>query len=251
MFCYICGNQYESVRGVSDGHICPECERELTRELPVVMVAKDTHSPANGAEVKKESCGACDHVDYNYIDYIDEDELREHEEREEREVAVAAVRVIGFVAAAALILAVLAACCGLFVKAEGVGRAPSPPSPASPECETVEELYEPAPTETLDDLFLAGDVIFGVATHYCRCAVCCGEDDGIFADGSPVREGVCAANWLPFGTIVEINGSRYTVCDRGGVFDTVGRIDIYCSSHTEAEIKGRIDAEINIIEMGT
>lgn len=38
----------------------------------------------------------------------------------------------------------------------------------------------------------------------------------ITAAGTRVRQGVVASNFLPMGTILEINGERYIVEDRGG-----------------------------------
>jgi len=78
-----------------------------------------------------------------------------------------------------------------------------------------------------------GEVITANLTGYCVCMKCCGKLDGITASGRRIRNGgenpyVVAANWLPLGSIVEIDGQEYTVADRGGNdLSAVGRFDVF------------------------
>lgn len=73
-------------------------------------------------------------------------------------------------------------------------------------------------------------------THYCACATCCGTADGITASGAPVQANHTVANGsLPFGTQVVINGTVYTVEDRGVGAD---QFDIYVADHGEALARG-------------
>ena len=55
-------------------------------------------------------------------------------------------------------------------------------------------------------------------THYCACSKCCGENaSGITASGKQVEVGMVAmSSYYPFGTQIMINGTMYTVEDRGG-----------------------------------
>ena len=61
-----------------------------------------------------------------------------------------------------------------------------------------------------------------------------------------------ACNWLPLGSIIEVDGVTYTVADRGGSgLSRVGRIDIYTpEGHTAAKQNGRGSASIKIIRLG-
>lgn len=75
-----------------------------------------------------------------------------------------------------------------------------------------------------------------IVTAYCSCKKCCGKTDGITASGVKAVEGVTIAadtSRLPFGTQVEIDGTVYTVQDRGGAIKG-NKIDIYFSSHEKA-----------------
>lgn len=74
-------------------------------------------------------------------------------------------------------------------------------------------------------------------TAYCPCKKCCGKNPsdpgyGLTASGEVAREGVTiAADKLPFGTRVYIEGvGERVVQDRGGAIKG-NRIDIFCSSH--------------------
>lgn len=70
-------------------------------------------------------------------------------------------------------------------------------------------------------------------TGYDTCAACCGKTDGITASGTTATAGrTCAANGLPFGTRLYIEGiGERTVEDRGGM---KGRhIDVLCADHPD------------------
>lgn len=76
----------------------------------------------------------------------------------------------------------------------------------------------------------------------------CGKADGITASGTIATEGrTIAADHLPFGTVVIINGHSYVVEDRfgGGYKD---RIDIYHDSEDAAWDFGRRQIEVEIVE---
>lgn len=76
----------------------------------------------------------------------------------------------------------------------------------------------------------------------------CGKSDGITASGEQAVAGVTvAADDLPLGTRVRINGHEYIVHDRfGGGYK--GRIDIYCESKEEAFANGRQMLEVEVLE---
>jgi len=90
-----------------------------------------------------------------------------------------------------------------------------------------------------------------VVTFFCNCKVCCGKDEshpayGITASGERARRGHAACNWLPFGTVLEVEGlGVFTVKDRGAksLFGTpkkpIKRIDVWVASHTEARKLGK------------
>ena len=100
-------------------------------------------------------------------------------------------------------------------------------------------------------------------TGYCNCGLCCSWERGWFGLGSPVvssgpnkgkpkevgvtasgllaRHGTIAADTavLPFGTIVYVPGYGYgRVEDRGGAI-TGRRLDLWYSSHGDAQAWGR------------
>jgi len=70
------------------------------------------------------------------------------------------------------------------------------------------------------------------------------------AAGTKTREGVIAANWLPFGTRVKINNKIYTVEDRMNSRYTAAfpaRIDIVFLSIEKARKFGKQKIEIEIL----
>lgn len=75
----------------------------------------------------------------------------------------------------------------------------------------------------------------------------CGKADGITASGDIAQAGITiAADDLPLGTRVLINGHEYVVQDRFGA-GHVNRIDIYCESKEEAFRNGRQFLEVEIL----
>jgi hypothetical protein len=99
-----------------------------------------------------------------------------------------------------------------------------------------------------------GERIIGELTYYCACAQCNGADNArITADGTVLdeyTEPLAGCNWLPLGSIVEVNGQQYRIADRGGHgLDAVGRLDVYePGGHQAALDGGRVcDVEITIV----
>ena len=118
----------------------------------------------------------------------------------------------------------------------------SVPSPVCEPCQPVEEpewLIATDETEQEEPLVIGyseGQTMVCQCTYYCACVYCCGKSDGIAANGQPVKVGDVACNWLPFGTILLIDGTRYTVTDRGGeLLDIIGHVDIYTPDHQVAK----------------
>ena len=102
--------------------------------------------------------------------------------------------------------------------------------------------------------FTEGDVINGVATHYDVCVTCCGKTNGVTASGITIQNGVepekpiVACGWLPFGTIIDVDGVEYVVADRGSGVKKVGRVDIFVPDGHEAALKlGRKSVTIKIV----
>lgn len=102
-----------------------------------------------------------------------------------------------------------------------------------------------------------GSVINGSYTHYCACKICCGKSNGITASGKKITNGMenpyyVACNWLPLGSMIEVNGVTYTVVDRGGSgLSRTGRIDIYTpEGHDAAKKNGRGSSSIKILRLG-
>lgn len=102
-----------------------------------------------------------------------------------------------------------------------------------------------------------GQKISGRYSHYCTCAKCCGKSDGITASGIKIQNGMddphyAACNWLPLGSVIEINGTQYTIVDRGGSkLSKQGRVDIFTPAGHEACIqKGAGSCTITIVRLG-
>ncbi len=102
-----------------------------------------------------------------------------------------------------------------------------------------------------------GQTISGRYTHYCACSKCCGKNDGKTASGIKIYNGMpdphyIACNWLPLGSVVEVNGVEYTVVDRGGRgLSKQGRIDIYTpEGHAACYQKGTGSCSITIVRLG-
>lgn len=76
-------------------------------------------------------------------------------------------------------------------------------------------------------------------TAYTASVEECGKADGITASGTKATQGrTIAADHLPFGTLVEIDGHLYTVEDRFGGGYT-NKIDIYFDNYMDAINFGR------------
>lgn len=76
-------------------------------------------------------------------------------------------------------------------------------------------------------------------TAYTASVEECGKADGITASGTKATQGrTIAADHLPFGTLVEIDGHLYTVEDRFGGGYT-NKIDIYFDNYLDAINFGR------------
>lgn len=80
-------------------------------------------------------------------------------------------------------------------------------------------------------------------TGYCNCSSCCGEwANGLTASGTTPTQGrTVAMGGVPFGTKLLINGTVYTVEDRGTAY---GHVDIYFDSHTSALAFGSNYADV-------
>lgn len=105
--------------------------------------------------------------------------------------------------------------------------------------------------------YTLGQKIKGKYTHYCACATCCGKSNGITASGKKVYTGMpnpyyVACNWLPLGSVISVNGTNYTVVDRGGSgLSQRGRIDIYTPEGHSAALRGGTGScEITIVRLG-
>lgn len=104
--------------------------------------------------------------------------------------------------------------------------------------------------------YTVGQKIKGEYTHYCACGIC-GSGTGKTASGKMVRNGMknpyyIACNWLPLGSVVNIDGSNYTVTDRGGSgLSKVGRVDIFTPEGHRACFKyGRGSCDLTIVRIG-
>lgn len=91
-------------------------------------------------------------------------------------------------------------------------------------------------------------------THYCACSKCCGSNaDGYTASGKRAARGMVAMSSVwPFGTQIMINGTMYTVEDRGGsgIEGDRGRVDIFVPNHQEALRLGRYTTTAYIYRIG-
>ena len=80
-------------------------------------------------------------------------------------------------------------------------------------------------------------------SHFCPCRKCNGSNAGRTASGAPMSIGrtVATGREFPFGTRLLINGTIYTVEDRGV---PNGCVDILVGSHSEAYQRGVFRSEI-------
>lgn len=105
--------------------------------------------------------------------------------------------------------------------------------------------------------YQVGQIITGKYTHYCACAKCNGNSRGITTSGKKIYNGMSnpyyiACNWLPLGSVVEVDGVEYTVADRGGSgLSKKGRIDIFTpEGHSECMRRGTGKCTITIVRLG-
>ena len=80
-------------------------------------------------------------------------------------------------------------------------------------------------------------------SHFCPCRKCNGSNAGRTASGAPMTVGrtVATGREFPFGTRLLINGTIYTVEDRGV---PNGCVDILVGSHSEAYQRGVFRSDI-------
>ena len=103
---------------------------------------------------------------------------------------------------------------------------------------------------TLDTRILAcrgGDIMKANITMYNSLRWQTDDTPFITANGTRVRKGIIACNWLKFGTIVKIKGNYYEVEDRMNERYGKPYIDIWSSSLKEARQFGRQKLEVEII----
>lgn len=79
-------------------------------------------------------------------------------------------------------------------------------------------------------------------TAYCAGSCCGGHSSGMTASGTAPQEGrTVAMGGVPFGTKLMINGTVYTVEDRGVPY---GHVDIYFTNHQDALNFGTMMADV-------
>ncbi len=105
--------------------------------------------------------------------------------------------------------------------------------------------------------YTVGQTISGRYTHYCACATCNGNSNGITSSGRRISNGMedpyyIACNWLPLGSVINVDGTNYTVVDRGGSgLSSVGRIDIFTpEGHSACYRYGTGSCSIEIVRLG-
>lgn len=105
--------------------------------------------------------------------------------------------------------------------------------------------------------YKVGQKIDGRYSHYCACATCNGNSRGITSSGKKIKNGMenpyyVACNWLPLGTVINVDGQNYTVVDRGGSgLSRKGRIDIFTpGGHKECYRLGVGNCKIEIVRLG-
>ena len=84
-------------------------------------------------------------------------------------------------------------------------------------------------------------------THYCPCSICNGQYAGkptaLGTTLTPYRTIAVDPRVIPLGTHVEINGHEYIAEDTGGAIKG-HKIDLCVATHSEAQAKGVINAEV-------
>ena len=123
--------------------------------------------------------------------------------------------------------------------------------------EAVQEVIKVGTKKTSKNGISEGDIINGKYTHYCACATCNGNSRGVTSSGKRIRNGMSnpyyvACNWLPLGTVIKVDGTKYTVVDRGGSgLSRKGRIDIFTpEGHSACYKYGTGSCKIEIVRLG-
>ncbi len=105
--------------------------------------------------------------------------------------------------------------------------------------------------------YSVGQVIKGRYSHYCACSTCNGNSRGVTSSGKRIRNGMSnpyyvACNWLPLGSVINVDGQNYTVVDKGGSgLSRKGRIDIFTpAGHSACYRLGVGSCKITIVRLG-
>lgn len=104
-----------------------------------------------------------------------------------------------------------------------------------------EKEVAPAPMETSLGRF--------TITGYCGCEQCSGGHSFTYSGTVPTPNHTISAdlNYFPLGTKLKIDGTVYTVEDKGS-FVNGNILDIYYGSHQEALAKGTYTAEVFLVQ---
>lgn len=118
---------------------------------------------------------------------------------------------------------------------------------AAAEAAAAAEAEAAAAEEAAREEMLANAEYLGTftLTAYCNCAGCCGTAGNATASGvMPTSGHTVAMGGIDFGTKLLINGTVYTVEDRGTPY---GHVDIYMDSHDAALQFGMGSAEVYLV----
>lgn len=118
---------------------------------------------------------------------------------------------------------------------------------AAAEAAAAAEAEAAAAEEVAREEMLANAEYLGTftLTAYCNCASCCGTAGNATASGvMPTSGHTVAMGGIDFGTKLLINGTVYTVEDRGTPY---GHVDIYMDSHDAALQFGMGSAEVYLV----
>ena len=118
---------------------------------------------------------------------------------------------------------------------------------AAAEAAAAAEAEAAAAEEAAREEMLANAEYLGTftLTAYCNCASCCGTAGNATASGvMPTSGHMVAMGGIDFGTKLLINGTVYTVEDRGTPY---GHVDIYMDSHDAALQFGMGSAEVYLV----
>lgn len=149
---------------------------------------------------------------------------------------------------------------GIFLGGCGNGSQLPPPQIHHNQYEYDDDMFKYIRTNMVDNLQTIKELTEEVkkpkyrieeatVTYYTASYMECGKTDGITASGVPATEGrTVAADHLPFGTVVEIDGVQYVVEDRFGAGHT-NKIDVYVESKEKALKLGKRKVEVKIYEV--